>query len=50
MTGGTGAGHGRGLFDHMTIQESAANTVGLADVTITAGGMAGGTVVTKGLV
>ena len=47
MTGSAGTGHGRGLFKHMPGEQPAADVLWLADMTFTAGGVAGGAVVAK---
>lgn len=41
MTGGAVAGHGGGAVEVVPTDETAANQVGLADVTFAAGGVAG---------
>ena len=50
VTGGAGAGHGRVFGEVVSIEQTAANAGGLADVTITAAGMAASAVVAEHLV
>ena len=49
MAGGAVPRHGWGLLDNMTVNETAANRVRLADMTVPTGGMAGRAVVPEHL-